>query len=197
MIGRYIVSFSLNIILNFSLSFNWTKCFFNSFRWLNLNISHDFLNSRFNNVLVINNITRYINSLSSTLIFVSNIHSNRFLFNDLILLLIILRSDLFDSFVNGRLNDNSLSSWFDNLFSYNSWFTNNSFSDDLWFSCNSLSDDFWFSLNSLLHNLCVLEHILHTHWVASSKGCISLSLSREALSHCLLLIKWEHQVRKE
>lgn len=147
--------------------------------------------------MIINNITRYINSLSSSLIFVFNIHSNRFLIYELVLLLIILWSDLFDCFVNGWLNDYSLSSWFDYLFCYNSWFTNNSFCNNLWFCCNSLSDDFWFSLNSLLLNLCVLEHILHLHRVASSKGCISLSLSREALSHYLLLIKCKHQVRKE
>lgn len=189
MIGRYIVSLHLNIILNFSLSFNWAKSFSYSFCRLNLDISFDFLNSRLDNVLIINNISWYLNSLSFSLVFVSNIHSYRFLINKLIFLLVILRSDLFDSFVNGWLNDYSLSSWLDYLFSYNSWFTNNSFCNNLWFSCNSLGDDFRFCLNSLLHNLCVLEHILHVHRVASSKGSISLCLSREALSHYLLLIK--------
>ena len=197
MIGRYIVCLDLNIILNFSLSFNRTKSFSYSFCRLNLDISFNFFYSRFNNVFIINNITRYINSLSLTLIFVFNIHSYRFLINKLIILIIILRSDLFDGFVNGWLNDYSLSSWLDYLFSYNSWFTNNSFCDNFRFGCNSLGYDSRFCLNSLLHNLCVLEHILHVHRVASSKGCISLCLSREALSHYLLLIKWKHQVRKE
>ena len=177
LIGRDGIRSDINIVLNFSFSFNRRKSFCNSFSGQNLNLSSNFFNCRLNNVAIVNNITRNINSLSSGLIFILNIHSNWVLVNNLVLLLLILRSNLFDGFVNGRLYDDSLSSWFNNLFSYDSWFTCNSFCNNFWLGSNSLSDDFWFCLYTLLHNLCVLEVILHVHRVGSSKGSISISLS--------------------
>ena len=161
LIRRNCISSNTNIILNFSISFDWSKSFFDGFSGQNLNISFNFFNCRLDDVTVVDNITRNINSLSSHLIFILNIHSNWTLINNFIFSLLILRSNLFDGLVNSWLYDNSLSGWFNNLFSYDSWFTSYSFCNNFWFSCDSLSDDFWFSLNALLLNLCVLEISLH------------------------------------
>lgn len=189
LVGWYVVGLGLDVVLDLSFSFNRAEGFSYSFSGLDLHVSQDFLDGGFNNVLVVNNISLDVNGLGSALGFVLYIHGDRVLVDDVVFLLVILRSDLFDGFVNGGLNNYSLSSWFDYLLSHNSRFADDSFSDDLWLGRNSLSDYFRFSSNPLLHNLCVLEHILHVHRVASSKGCVCLSLSRETLSHSKLLIK--------
>ena len=67
-----------------------------------------------------------------------------------------LRSQNFFNSVNFRLDDNSLSGWFNNLFGDYSRLSDNSFSDYSWFGRNYLSDNLWFNSHFLCSHFSIL-----------------------------------------
>ena len=157
LVSSDVISSSVDIVLNFSFSFNWTQSFFYSFSGQNLNVGFDFFDGGLDDITVVDNITRYVDSLGSLLSFVLSFHSDWSVGNILIFSLGILGSNLFDGFINRRLDDNSLSGGLNDLVGDNSGLTSYSFSNNLWLGSNSLGNDFGLSGYSFLHNLCVLE----------------------------------------
>lgn len=74
-----------------------------------------------------------------------------------VLLFLECWSQFFSDSSNRWLDNNFLSSWFNNLLSNNSWLSNYSLSDNLWFSRNSLSDDSWLNSNVFGSYFCISQ----------------------------------------
>lgn len=128
---------------NFCRSENWLQSFFDFSSFYYIQLFCDFSNSRFNYILVINNIT--INGYCSWFLFVTSLNRETSLsFHNSVLFLLKFRNQLLNSLIDSRCNDDSLSQGFDLIFGNYSRLTNDSFCDDFWLCCISLSDNLRF-----------------------------------------------------
>lgn len=109
-----------------------------------------------NDVVIVNFISLNFDSLNRSFLSIFSVLSDRVFSNKRIFLFIEGWNELFDFGINLWLNYNSLSNWFDDIFSNYSWFTNNSFSNYFWCCCVSLCNYFWFDCNIFSSHLGII-----------------------------------------
>lgn len=154
-IGRKRNTSGIDFVFNFSRSENGSEGFLDFSSLFDLELFGVLINSGLDNSLIVSLIARNEDVFYGSFVGIFSGKNSTFSINDLIILLNELRHDLFNLLVDLRLDDNSLSKRFDNLFSHNFGFSNNSFSNDFWVSRVSLSDDFGFHSNILCLYFCL------------------------------------------
>lgn len=132
--------------VNKSFDLSGSKNRFQSFFYIssfnNIELFGDFIYSRFDNILIVDNVS--IKCDCSLSLFVRSLDGLGFFsFNNSVTFLNKFRHELFNLLVDSGSDYDSLSERFDLIFFNNSGLSHNSFSDDFGFRRKSLSDYFW------------------------------------------------------